>query len=199
MRRLVPLLLLLAPLAQAAQVTLRQGETGRLGTRQIEVLRVEDRRCGPTENCPADVTALVRVRQGARVSRLILRWPGDRLPRWSGVGVAALTGGASPRVTLTDRPPGSTEEARRVTLRPGESGQLGPRQVKVIGLATRRCPAGTLCTRPVVRSVFVQVRWGKESSWLTLEYPAPPAWPGVSLIAATAGPRPALTFSDQPR
>lgn len=197
--RLLALLLLLAPLAQAAQVTLRQGETGRLGPRQIKVLRVQDRRCGPAENCLADVTALVRVRHGAQVSRLILRWPEDRLPRWSGVGVAALTGGRSPRVTLTDRPPGSAEEARRVTLRPGESGQLGPRQVKVTRLATRRCLAGTLCIRPVVSTVSVQVRWGREASWLALEYPAPPAWPGVSLIAATAGPRPALTFSDQPR
>lgn len=197
--RLLALLLLLAPLAQAAQVTLRQGETGRLGLRQIKVLRVQDRRCGPAADCLADVTALVRVRHGARTSLLTLRWPEDRLPRWSGVGVAALTGGRTPRVTLTDRPSGSPEEARRVTLRRGESGQLGPRRVTFLGLATRRCPAGTLCIRPVVSSVFVQVRWGKESSWLTLEYPAPPAWPGVSLIAATAGPRPALTFSDQPR
>ncbi|MBB5233365.1 hypothetical protein [Deinococcus budaensis] len=199
MRRLVSLLLLLSPLAQAAQVTLRQGETGRLGARQITVLGVQDRRCGPTEDCLADVVARVRVQQGAQTSLLTLRFPPDRLPRWSGVGVAGMTGGVSSRVTLTDQPSGSHQNAQRVTLGRGESGQLGPRQVKLLGVETRRCREGVFCTRPVLTSVYVQVRWGKNASWLALAYPPPPAWPGVSLIGATAGPRPALTLSDQPR
>lgn len=199
MRLFLPVLLLLGSLAGAAQVTLREGEAGQLGTRRIEVLRVEDRRCGPTEDCPAYVAARVRIRQGTRTSLLTLQTPEERLPNWSGVGVAAVTPGTSPRVTLTDQPPGSGQQARTVTLRRGESAQLGPRRVKLLGLETRRCSPTLLCVRPAVTSVYVEVRWGKKTSWLALEYPGAPAWPGLRLVGASAGPRPALTFSDQPR
>lgn len=178
------LLLLLGSVAQATQVTLREGEAGRLGTRRIQVLEVQDRRCGPLKDCLADVTARVRVRQEARILLLTLRLPQSRLPRWSGVGVVRVSEGTSPRVTLTDQPPGSQQRAR---------------QVRLLGLETWRCPRATLCPRPVVISVYLQVRWGKGESWLRLEYPAPSSPPGVNLIGATAGPRPALTFSDRPR
>ena len=199
MRPLLPVLLLLASPAGAAQVTLREGEAGQLGARRIEVLRVQDWRCGPGADCPAYVAAQVRVHQEAQTSLLILRTPEERLPRWSGVGVAGITAGASPEVTLTDQPPGSQKSARQVTLQRGESGQLGPRQVKLLGLETRRCTPAMLCVRPVVTEVYVQVRWGKQTSWLALEHPGPPDWPGIRLLGASAGPRPALTFSDQPR
>ncbi|GGI73223.1 hypothetical protein [Deinococcus wulumuqiensis] len=195
MRPFLPLLLL-GSLASAAQVTLREGQTGTLGSRQLQVLEVQDRRCGPTENCPADVMARVRVRQGNRTTLLTLSFPPERVPRWSGVGVVGVSSG---RVMLTDQPPGSGRAGHRLTLKRGESGRLGPREITLLGTETRTCPPTLLCVRPKVTQVYLNVRWGKQKSWLALESPPPASPKGIRLTQATAGPRPALTFSDLPQ
>ena len=193
MRLLLPLLLAFTTFSGAAQVTLRQGETGRLGSKTIEVLRVQDRRCGPTENCVADVAAQVRVKDGQKSSTIVVSWPPPREPRWSGVRVV----GISPEtVTLTDQPPGSQIKGHTVTLRRGESGPLGARRVTLQGWETASCKAPTLCVRPNWTSIYVRVIWGNQKSWLSLDYPPLPAWPGLSLIGATGEKNPALTFTD---
>ena len=196
MRKIFALLLCCGSLAGAAQVTLHEGETGRLGVRQLTVLEVQDRRCGPTANCPADVVARIRVKQGGQTSVLTLSFPPERVPRWSGVGVVAVSGGTVPTVKLTNWPPGSRGSGKTLTLRRGETGWLGSRQVKLLGTETRVCPPQTLCVRPRVTSVFLDVRQGQQKSWLALEYPAPTVPTGVRLVKATEEARPALTFSD---
>ena len=192
MRKIFALLLCCGSLAGAAQVTLHEGETGRLGVRQLTVLEVQDRRCGPTANCPADVVARIRVKQGGQTS-LTLSFPPERVPRWSGVGVAKVSGET---VTLSSQPPGSKAAGKTLTLRRGETGWLGPRRVKLLGTETRVCSPQTLCVRPRVTSVFLDVRQGQQKSWLALEYPAPTVPTGVRLVKATEEARPALTFSD---
>ncbi|AAF10461.1 hypothetical protein [Deinococcus radiodurans] len=196
MRKTLALLLCLGSFAGAAQVTLREGETGRLGARHLTVLEVQDRRCGPTADCLADVVARVQVKQNGRASVLTLSWPPERVPRWSGVGVVAVSGGSALTVKLTNRPPGNRAPGQTLTLRRGETGQLGPRQVKLLGLETRVCSPQVLCVRSRVTTVYLDVRQGGQKSWLALEYPAPVAHSGVRLVKATDEARPALTFSD---
>lgn len=196
MRNMLALLLGCASLAGAAQVTLHAGETGRLGARQLTVMEVQDRRCGSVENCPADVVARVQVRQNGRTSALTLSFPPERVPHWSGVGVVAVSGGTSPTVRLTNQPPGSPAQGKTLTLRRGETGSLGPRQVKLLGTETRACPPQVLCVRPRVTHIYLEVRQGGQKSWLALDYPPPAAPTGLRLVNVTPSPRPALTFSD---
>jgi len=193
MRRLLFVALFALSFAQAGQVTLREGESGQLGSRTIRVLRVDDLRCGPTENCVADVLAQVQVQDGSKISKVILSLYPRPPQTWPGIGVIKLTRDI---VTFTTRPPGSSGSAQQVTLRRGETGRLGPRQITVQGWETMRCPPQALCVRPEWTYVYVRVVWGIKRTWLALEYPRVLAWPGLSLIDATTEDNPKLTFTD---
>jgi hypothetical protein len=185
--------LVASSLAQATQVSLRQGESGPLGSRTLHVLRVDDQRCGPTENCLADVLAQVRVQNGAKSSTVVVSlFPRAPQP-WTGMGVSHLTRDA---VTLTTQPPGSSKPAEQVTLQRGQTGRLGGRRVTVQGWETVRCLPQVLCVRPEWSYVYVDVESGPTRTGLALEYPRVPVWPGLALIRATAEQNPTLTFTD---
>lgn len=194
MRTLLAFVIALSSLAQAAQVTLRQGETGRIGAKVVQVMRVQDRRCGPNEDCMADVIAQVRIQEGKTTSTVLVSLPPPQPQKWSGVGVAALQGDA---VTFTSQPPGTSAPSQRLTLKRGQTGRLGTRQVTLQGWETAHCHPTVLCIQPVRHTVYVRVKRGSKSSWLSLEYPPPPAWPGLTLVKVTQGEHPALTFTDQ--
>ncbi|MFC4454114.1 hypothetical protein [Deinococcus sonorensis] len=193
MRFLLLAAFLLTTLVRAAQVTLREGETGRLGGLVMTVLRVEDHRCGPTENCISDVVAEVRLQDGSTTRMAVVSL--DPLPPqpWSGLGVVRMT---PDHVTLTDQPEGRPA-GQQDTLKRGETRNVGRQQVTVQGWESVHCAETVLCVRPTWSYVYLKVSRGSRISSLTLEYPRVMPWPGVTLTGATLGPRPQLTFSDQ--
>ncbi len=193
MRSLLCVAVLMSSLAQAAQVTLREGESGQLGGKTLHVLHVEDHRCGPTENCLTDVLAQVEVDDGTKTSTVVVSLVPRPPQPWSGIGVVRLTGD---QVTFTNQPQGNSDSAQHVTLRRGATGWLGGRQLTVQGWETVRCLPQVLCVRPEWSYVYVRVTWGSASSWISLEYPRVPEWPGISLTDATAEKNPGLTFTD---
>ena len=100
-------LLSLLASAGAASVTLHPGETGRLGPRQLTVLRVQDSRCAPGVQCvrAGELVAKVLVSEQGRLRFLTLQLPEENNAVWRGVRLEQATFGQRPQLTFTDEQP----------------------------------------------------------------------------------------------
>lgn len=92
---------------RADQLTLLEGQTGKLGFQTITLLKVLDSRCPPDVQCvwAGDVLAQVRVVQGRNTSELSLRFPHDTASEWKGLRIINVTQTAPLKVTFTSKQP----------------------------------------------------------------------------------------------
>lgn len=93
MRRLALLVPLLLGTAHAASLTLAPGQTGRLGSATVTLLRVQDSRCPINARCiqAGELAASVLVRRGGQSQVLKLRLPEPANAPWLGLRLEDAT------------------------------------------------------------------------------------------------------------